>query len=47
MEQREKIKDKKRIVIKVGTTTITHRETGNINLGKTGKICANFDKFKK
>lgn len=38
MEQREKIKDKKRIVIKVGTTTITHRETGNINLEKLEKF---------
>ena len=28
MEQRETIKSKKRIVIKVGTTTITHKETG-------------------
>lgn len=38
MEQRETIKNKKRIVIKVGTTTITHRETGNINLEKLEKF---------
>lgn len=38
MEQRENIKSKKRIVIKVGTTTITHRETGNINLEKLEKF---------
>ncbi|VYS88783.1 Uncharacterised protein [Tyzzerella nexilis] len=30
MEQRETIKSKKRIVIKVGTTTITHKETGTL-----------------
>lgn len=38
MEQRESIKEKKRIVIKVGTTTITHEETGNINLEKLEKF---------
>ncbi len=38
MEQRETIKSKKRIVIKVGTTTITHRETGNIDLEKLEKF---------
>ena len=32
------IKRKKRIVIKVGTTTITYPETGNINLGKLEKF---------
>jgi glutamate 5-kinase len=32
------ISDKKRIVIKVGTTTITYPETGNINLGKLEKF---------
>lgn len=34
----EEIKNKKRIVIKVGTTTITHEQTGNINLGKLEKF---------
>lgn len=38
MELREAIKDKKRIVIKVGTTTITYEETGNINLDKLEKF---------
>lgn len=38
MEQRETIKSKKRIVIKVGTTTITHKETGNIDLEKLEKF---------
>ena len=32
------ISDKKRIVIKMGTTTITYPETGNINLGKLEKF---------
>lgn len=31
---RKLLKDKKRIVIKVGSSTITHSETGKINLGK-------------
>lgn len=31
---RDFLKDKKRIVIKIGTSTITHMSTGNLNLGK-------------
>lgn len=31
---REFLKDKKRIVIKIGTSTITHMSTGNLNLDK-------------
>ncbi len=38
MNLREEIKNKKRIVIKVGTTTITHEVTGNINLNKLEKF---------
>lgn len=38
MKVRERIKEKKRIVIKVGTTTITHEETGKINLAKLEKF---------
>lgn len=38
MERKEILEGKKRIVIKVGTTTITHEETGNINLGKLEKF---------
>lgn len=38
MTLREKIKEKKRIVIKVGTTTITYEKTGNINLDKLEKF---------
>jgi len=32
--ERKKLKNKKRIVIKIGSSTITHPETGKINLGK-------------
>ena len=31
---RDFLKDKKRIVVKIGTSTITHMSTGNLNLGK-------------
>ncbi|MCR5609867.1 MAG: glutamate 5-kinase [Lachnospiraceae bacterium] len=37
-EHRDLLKDKKRIVIKLGTTTITHAETGKINLSKLEKL---------
>ena len=37
-ERKELISQKKRIVIKVGTTTITYPETGNINLEKLEKF---------
>ena len=32
MDYRQELKDKKKIVIKIGTSTITYPETGNINL---------------
>lgn len=35
---RDAIKDKKRIVIKVGTSTITHDETGGLNLNTLEKL---------
>lgn len=38
MERKEILSKKKRIVIKVGTTTITYEETGNINLDKLEKF---------
>lgn len=34
----KKIKDKKRIVIKVGSSTLTHKETGNLNYLKLEKL---------
>ena len=33
-----KMKDKKRIVIKVGSSTLTHKETGNLNYLKLEKL---------
>ena len=38
MMNREWIKDKKRIVIKIGTSTITHEETGALDLVKLEKL---------
>ena len=38
MDRKEILQNKKRIVIKVGTTTITYDETGNINLDKLEKF---------
>ncbi|WP_343209048.1 glutamate 5-kinase [Anaerolentibacter hominis] len=35
---RSTLKDKKRIVIKIGTSTITHEKTGNLNLDKMEKL---------
>ena len=36
MNYRERLKDKKRIVIKIGSSSLTHSETGRLNLRKTG-----------
>ena len=38
MMLREELKNKKRIVIKVGTSTVTYEKTGNINLEKLEKF---------
>ena len=38
MDRKEILQNKKRVVIKVGTTTITNDETGNINLDKLEKF---------
>lgn len=35
---REKLKDKKRIVIKIGSSSLTHKETGDLNLMKIEKL---------
>ncbi len=35
---RRELRDKKRIVIKIGTSTITHEETGSLNLMKLEKL---------
>lgn len=38
MNGREVLKDKKRIVIKIGSSSLTHKETGNLNLNKLEKL---------
>lgn len=38
MDRKELLRKKERIVIKVGTTTITYEETGNLNLDKLEKF---------
>ncbi len=38
MNYREKLKDSKRIVIKIGSSSLTHAETGRINLAKLEKL---------
>ena len=38
MDRKQILNEKNRIVIKVGTTTITYEETGNINLDKLEKF---------
>ena len=38
MNIREAVKDKKRIVIKIGSSTLMHNETGRLNLGKIEKL---------
>lgn len=38
MDNREKIKEKQKIVVKVGSSTLTHEATGNLNLSKVEKL---------
>ena len=38
MNIREEVKDKKRIVIKIGSSSLMHNETGRLNLGKIEKL---------
>lgn len=38
MNNREKIKEKQKIVVKVGSSTLTHENTGNLNLSKVEKL---------
>ena len=37
-EERVKLKDKKRVVIKIGSSSLTHVETGDLNLMKIEKL---------
>ena len=36
MNDRERLKDKKRIVIKIGSSSLTHAETGKLKSSETG-----------
>ena len=38
MQSREQLKDKKRIVIKIGSSSLTHSETGSLNLDKMERL---------
>ena len=38
MNIREAVKDKKRIVLKIGSSSLMHNETGRLNLGKIEKL---------
>ncbi len=38
MDYREALKNKKRIVIKIGSSSLTHEETGNLNLEKMERL---------
>lgn len=38
MDYREKLKEKHRIVIKIGSSSLTHKETGGVDLGKMEKL---------
>lgn len=38
MNFREQLKDKKRIVVKIGSSSLTHKETGNLNYEKMERL---------
>lgn len=38
MKERQKLKEKKRVVIKIGSSSLTHNETGDLNLTKIEKL---------
>lgn len=38
MQYREQLKDKKRIVVKIGSSSLTHPETGSLNLEKMERL---------
>lgn len=38
MQERENLVDKKRIIVKIGSSSLTHMETGNLNLDKMEKL---------
>ena len=47
MNIREAVKDKKRIVIKIGSSSLMHNETGRLNLGKIEKLVRTIVDIKK
>lgn len=38
MDERKNLMNKKRIIIKIGSSSLTHMETGNLNLDKMEKL---------
>ena len=38
VKEREALKNKKRIVIKIGSSSLTHPETGDLNMRKIEKL---------
>lgn len=38
MQERENLVDKKRIIVKIGSSSLTHMDTGNLNLDKMEKL---------
>ena len=38
MDYREKLKEKNRIVVKIVSSSLTHKETGGVDLGKMEKL---------
>ena len=38
MHERERLKEKQRIVIKIGSSSLTHRETGGVNFSKMEQL---------
>ena len=47
MDRKDILLNKQRIVIKVGTSTITYEETGNINLAKLEKTVDQLERSPK
>ena len=47
MDRKDILLNKQRIVIKVGTSTITYEETGNINLEKLERFVPDSDQSEK
>ena len=46
-QERKNLKDKKRIVTKIGSSSLTHPETGELNLMKIGEADPHLKRFKR